>query len=97
VPAARRAYKSDGEFCFALDNQLQLLRQGVNHRDAYAVQTAGNFIGVIIEFTACVQDGHDHFRRGDALFRVNTGWDATAVIGDGDGVIAWMVTTMSLQ
>jgi hypothetical protein len=74
-------------FAFALDNQLQLLRQGVNHGNAYAVQAAGNFIGVIVELTACVQDGHDHFRRGDALFRVNTGWDATAIIGDGDGVI----------
>jgi hypothetical protein len=67
-------------FVIALDNQLQLLRQGVNHGDAYAVQTAGNFIGVIIEFTACVQDGHDHFRCGDALFRVNTGRDTTAII-----------------
>ena len=75
-------------FVIALDNQLQLLRQGVNHRDAYAVQTAGNFIGVIIEFTASVQDGHDNFRCGDALFRVNAGRDAAAVILDGDGVIA---------
>ena len=75
-------------FVIALDNQLQLLRQGVNHRDAHAVQTAGNFIGVIIEFTASVQDGHDNFRCGDALFRVNAGRDAAAVILDGDGVIA---------
>ena len=75
------------DLAFALDNQLQLLRQGVNHGDAYAVQAAGNFIGVIVELTACVQHGHDHFRGRDALFRVNTGWDATTIIGDGDGVI----------
>lgn len=74
-------------FAFALDNQLQLLRQGVYHGYAYAVQTAGNFIGVIIELTACVQNGHDHFRSRYALFRVNTGWDATTVIGNGHGVV----------
>ena len=76
------------DFVIALDNQLQLLRQGINHRDAYAVQTAGHFIGVIIKFTAGVQDGHDNFRCGDALFRVNAGWDAATVILYGDGVIA---------
>ncbi|VAU68637.1 Uncharacterised protein [Klebsiella pneumoniae] len=74
-------------FAFALDNQLQLLRQGVYYGYAYAVQTAGNFIGVIIELTACVQNGHDHFRSRYALFRVNTGWDATTVIGNGHGVV----------
>lgn len=74
-------------FSFTLDNQLQLLRQGVNHRHAYAVQAAGDFIGVIIEFTACVQNGHDNFRSRYALFRVNTGWDATTIIGDGYGVV----------
>ena len=74
-------------FPFTLDNQLQLLRQGVNHGDAYAVQTTRNFIGVIVELTACVQNGHDHFRRRHALFRVNTGWDTTAIIGDRDRVV----------
>ncbi|SVK46639.1 Uncharacterised protein [Acinetobacter baumannii] len=46
-------------FAFAADHQLQFLRQGVNHRDAHAVQAAGNFIGVVVEFTAGVQHGHD--------------------------------------
>ena len=35
-----------------------------------------------------MQDGHDNFRCGDALFRVNAGWDAATVILYGDGVIA---------
>ena len=52
------------------------------------MQTAGNFIGVIIEFTACVQNGHDNFRCRNALFRVNTGWDTTAIIGNGHGVVS---------
>ncbi|MNC06244.1 hypothetical protein D3C75_537510 [compost metagenome] len=51
------------------------------------MQAAGNFIRVIIEFTACVQNGHDYFCRRDALFRVDTGWDPTAIIGYGDGVV----------
>ncbi|MNO00393.1 hypothetical protein D3C81_2202740 [compost metagenome] len=52
------------------------------------MQTAGDFIGVIIEFTACVQDGHDHFGRRNALFRVDTGWDTTTIIGNGHGVVS---------
>ncbi|MPM71444.1 hypothetical protein SDC9_118409 [bioreactor metagenome] len=52
------------------------------------MQTAGNFIGVIIEFTACVQNGHDNFCCRNALFRVNTGWDTTAIIGNGHGVVS---------
>ena len=75
-------------FVIALNDQLQLLRQGVNNGNAYAMQTTGNFIRVIIEFTARVQNGHDHFRRRHALFRVNTGRNTAAVILYGDGVVA---------
>lgn len=75
-------------FVIALNDQLQLLRQGVNNGNAYTMQTTGNFIRVIIEFTARVQNGHDHFRRRHALFRVNTGRNTAAVILYGDGVVA---------
>lgn len=75
------------DFVIALDNQFQFLGQGVNHGNTHAVQTAGHFIGVIVEFTARVQHGHDHFRSRNALFRVNTGRDATPVILHGYGVI----------
>ncbi len=74
-------------FAFTTNHQLQFLRQGVNDGDTYAVQTTGNFIGVIIEFTACMQNSHDNFRRRNALFRVNTGWDTTAIIGNRHGVV----------
>lgn len=74
-------------FAISLDNQFQFLRQSVDYRDAHAVQTAGDFIGVIVKFTARVQNGHDHFRRRDAFFRVNTGRNATAIIRYGHGVI----------
>ena len=74
-------------FTLALDNQLQFLRQGVYYRNTNAVQTAGHFIGVIVKFTACVQNGHDHFRRRYALFRVNTGRNAAPVILYRDRVV----------
>ncbi|MNP34594.1 hypothetical protein D3C76_1278900 [compost metagenome] len=35
-----------------------------------------------------MQDGHDHFRSGDTLFRVNAGRNTTAIILYGNGVIA---------
>lgn len=84
-------------FVIALNDQLQLLRQGVNHGNAYAVQTTGNFIRVIIEFAARVQNGHDHFRRRHALFRVNTGRNTATIIPTETELSLWIVTTMSLQ
>ncbi len=74
-------------FAFATNGQLQLLRQGVDDRNAHAVQTARYFIGVVVELTACVQHGHDHFRSGNALFFVNAGGNATAIILNGNGII----------
>ena len=50
-------------FAFTADHQLQLIRQGVNHRYPYPVQTTGHFIGVIVKLTTGVQYGHDHFGR----------------------------------
>lgn len=67
-------------FAFAADNQLQLLGQGVHHRYPYPVQTAGYFIGVIVELTARMQHGHDDFSSGHTLFFVDARRNTTAVI-----------------
>ncbi|CCJ95496.1 hypothetical protein BN131_3169 [Cronobacter malonaticus 681] len=75
------------DFAFAANHQFQFLGQGVNHGNAHAVQTTGDFIGVIIKFTACVQNGHDNFRRRNAFFRVDTGRNAAPVIRYRDGVV----------
>src|SRR3990167_8488819 len=69
------------------DGQDQLLGQGVNHRNAHAVQTTVNLIAVVVELTACVQDGHDHFRSGNAFFLVHIDRNTTAVIAHADRLI----------
>jgi hypothetical protein len=56
----------------APDAQLQPVRQRVDHRDAHAVQTAGDLVGVLVELPAGVQLGHDDLGGGDALFLVDS-------------------------
>lgn len=71
----------------ATDGQQQLVRERVYHGDAHAVQTAGHLVGVVIEFAAGVQHGHDDLCGGATLFRVNVDRNAAAVVTDGDGTI----------
>ncbi len=42
---------------------MQFFGKGVDARDADAVQTAGDLIGVFVEFTARMEDRHDDFER----------------------------------
>ena len=55
------------DLAVAADLQFQLLRQGVDHRDADAVQTAGDLVGVVVELAAGMQHGQHHFGRRFAL------------------------------
>jgi hypothetical protein len=48
----------------APDFQIQLSRQRVHHGDAHAVQAARDFVAVVVELAAGVQDGEHDFRRG---------------------------------
>ena len=57
----------------APDAQRQAGRQRVDHRHADAVQAAGDLVGVLVEFSAGVQLGHDDLGRRDALFLVDVG------------------------
>ena len=66
----------------AVDGQLQPLGERVDHRDADAVQAAGDLVGVLVELTAGVQLGHDDLGRRDAFALVDVGGDAAAVVGD---------------
>jgi hypothetical protein len=70
-----------------MDLQLQPFGEEVHHRDADAVQTAGDFVGVVVELSARVQLGHDDLRCGAAFFLVDVDWDAAAVVFDGHGVV----------
>ena len=56
------------------------LRKRVHDRNAHAVQTARNFVRVFFEFTARVQNRHDHFQRGDLLFGVNVHGNPASVV-----------------
>src|SRR5471032_1665975 len=71
----------------AANGQDQFLGQCVHYRNTYTVQTAGYFVGVVVELTAGVQHGHDDLGCGNAFFFVHVYRDATAVIANGDGLI----------
>ncbi len=67
-------------FAVAPDGELEPARQRVDHRDADAVQAAGHLVGILIEFSAGVQLGHDDLGRRDAFAFVDVGRDAAAVV-----------------
>ena len=66
----------------APDLELQPGRQRVDDGDADAVQAAGDLVGVLVEFSAGMQLGHDDLGGGDALALVDVGRDAAAVVED---------------
>ena len=72
------------DLALALDDELQPDRKRVDHGDADAVQTAGHLVGVLVEFAAGMQLGHDDFGCRDAFPGVNVRRDAAAVVGHGD-------------
>ena len=74
-------------FAFAPDGEFQPVGKGVYYGYAHAVQAAGDFVAVVVELAACVQDGHDDFGGGAAFFGVDAGGDAAPVVFDGDGFV----------
>ena len=69
------------------DSELQPFRKRVDHRDADAVKPARDLVGVLVEFPAGMELGHDHLGRRDAFF-VHLHRDTAAVIGHGDRAVA---------
>ena len=63
------------------------LGEGVDDRDAHAVQAAGDLVGVVVELAAGVQDGEDDLEGRDLLDRVLLHRNAAAVVVHGDGVV----------
>ena len=74
-------------FAVAVDGQRYPVGQCVDDGYAHAVQAAGDFVAVVVEFAACVQDGHDDFGGRAAFFRVDAGRHAAAVVGHADGIV----------
>ena len=75
------------DLAVAPDLQLQPIGKRVHDGNAHAVQAAGNFVGVAVEFSAGVQHGHDHFGGGLFLRGVHVHGNAAAVVDDGDAVV----------
>ncbi len=69
------------------DFQFQLFGKRVDAAYTDAVQPAGDFVTLGIEFAAGVQHGHDHLRGGNTLLFVKIHRNAAAVVDHGDGVI----------
>ena len=74
-----------GVFLAVTENaQLEPARQGVDHRDADAVQAARDLVGILVEFPARMELGHDDLGGRDALPGVDVDGNAATVIGHGD-------------
>ena len=68
--------------------QLELLRQRVDHRDADAVEAAGDLVApAVAELAAGVQHREHDLGRRALLLLVHLDGDAAAVVGDRDGVV----------
>ena len=73
----------------APDFQIELFAERVHAGNADAVQSAGNFVGRRVEFSAGMQLGHHHLRGGN-FFAVDVHrvhGNAAAVVDDRDGVV----------
>jgi len=44
------------------------------------VQAAGNLVGILVEFTACVELGHDDLGRGNAFFFMDAHGNSAAIV-----------------
>ena len=71
----------------AVDFHFHPVAEGVDARDADAVESAGYLVGVVVEFSAGVENGEHDFDGGFAFALVNVHRDAAAVIFDGDRIV----------
>ena len=71
----------------ALDPALELLRQRIDHRHADAVQAAGDFVVLVVEFSAGVQAREDQLDAAHLLFRMDVHRHAAAIVRHGQGVV----------
>ena len=64
----------------APDRQVHPDRQGIDHRNAHPVQTAGDLVGILVELPAGMQLGHDDLGRRHALALVEISRNTATVI-----------------
>ena len=75
------------DLAVAADLGLQPLREGVDDRDAHAVQAAGDLVGVVVELAAGVDLGQHDLQRALAAVGVDVDRDAAAVVDDRDRAV----------
>ena len=85
------------QLAVAVDRQEQVLGQGVDDRDADAVQTAGDLVGRVIELTAGVRT----VMMTSAAERPSSGWISTGIPRPSSATVtdssAWIVTVTCEQ
>ena len=69
-----------------MDPDLQPLAQGVDHRGAHPVKTAGDLIAPAAELAAGMEDGKDHLQGGFACLLLDVHGDAPAIVHHPDDV-----------
>jgi hypothetical protein len=70
------------------DLQVETLGEGVDDRDADAVEAAGDLVAAAVpELATCVKDRQHDLRRGSALFLHDPHRDAAAVVLDRAAVV----------
>ena len=75
------------DFAIAPDFEVEPVGKSIDDGDADAVEAAGNFVGIAIEFSAGVKDGHDDFGGGLFFGGVHVHGNAAAVVNYGDAVV----------
>jgi hypothetical protein len=75
------------ELAVAMNSELQVFRECVDDRYADAMETARNLVRGVVELTAGVQHGHDHFCGRATLLRMDIHRYSTAVIGHSDRLV----------
>src|SRR5262249_10253055 len=72
----------------AVDFGFQMLRQGVDDRNADPVQSAGTFVATAAKLAAGVQHRQDDLERRPLLHFVHVDWNAAAVVDHRDRAIS---------
>ncbi|OPZ92460.1 MAG: hypothetical protein BWY72_02536 [Bacteroidetes bacterium ADurb.Bin416] len=62
-------------------------RQGVDHRHADAVQTAGYLVVLFVKLAAGVKPGHNQLQCAYLFHRMYARWYASAIVGNPDNVV----------
>ena len=71
----------------APNGQVQPRRQRIHDRHADAVQTAGDLVGILVEFSACMELGHDDLGPGNAFLGMDVDRNAAAIVFDRDRAV----------